>query len=190
MQTNPSLSDPHDTLKFIEQAIRETKTEWQEQSSFYLLWGWGISLACLAQYVLIKMNQPEISDYYWPIIIAACILGTIFLAKRKKERTQTHGIDFIGKLWMVLGIALFLMGFIATREHLSPCILSFLIAGIGTLTSGLFTQSKPLIFGGIVLFLGCLACTFVSQVDMLLINAFALIFGYIVPAYLLKKSEA
>ena len=189
MTTNQPFTSPEDSLKFIEQAILETKTNWQSHSPFYLIWGWGISASCLTQYILIKIGYAPYSFYHWPFVILFCIIASIYMEKKASAAPTTYQYDFINKLWMVLGISFGLMGFVVGKQGISPSIISLLIAGIGTLTSGLIMKYKPLIFGGIVLFIGCLSSTFVNAVDSLLINAIALIFGYIIPAYLLKNAE-
>lgn len=188
MTTNTKINTPQESIAIIENAIRETKTNWKAHSNFYLLWGWGISIACMLQYALIQIGRGDISFYHWPAVIFGCVVASIWMGKKQDAAPTTFQYDLIGKLWIVLAISFAIMGFISGKFNLPPSVLSLLIAGIGTLTSGLIMQYKPLTVGGIILFIGCLTCTFVDETDMLLINAISLILGYIIPGYLLKKS--
>jgi hypothetical protein len=48
---------------------------------------------------------------------------------------------------------------------------------------------KPLSIGGVLLFVFSIISLYVNNYETLLINGIAIITGFLIPAYLLKKSE-
>jgi hypothetical protein len=59
--------------------------------------------------------------------------------------------------------------------------------GMATFLSGIIIRFTPLLFGGITFWVAVTLCFLASPVDQYLIGGVAMIFGYLVPGYMLKK---
>ena len=79
--------------------------------------------------------------------------------------------------------------FISISLKIQPTIFVLLIAGIGTVVSGLIMKFNPLTISGVLFFVFAIASIFVDKSTILLINTIAILTGYLIPAYLLKKSK-
>ena len=72
-------------------------------------------------------------------------------------------------------------------QYLNAIILVF--SGLGTFLSGSILRYRPLIVGGIVLWLSAFAANSVGFEYQNIVSAVGFAFGYLVPAYMLKKEE-
>ena len=62
---------PEEGFKIIQKAISNIKTNYKESAQIFLLWGWILSLACLAQFVILKIFQyKEVYDQLGYIVSA------------------------------------------------------------------------------------------------------------------------
>ncbi|MDP5228911.1 MAG: hypothetical protein NWQ38_00855 [Cellulophaga sp.] len=183
--------NPNESLKIISQAISLTKENIKGQSFYFLWWGWIIAIAAFAHYFLETFSNTDKSYVPWMILVPIGWAGSIIYAK-KKEKTkpyETYFELFLQYLWVVLGISFMISVFISLWLEVQPAIFVLLLAGIGTLVSGLIMKFKPLIVGGIFFFVFAVTCLFVDTTTILLFNALAIITGYLIPAYLLKNSD-
>ncbi len=64
-----------------------------------------------------------------------------------------------------------------------------LLAAVPTFLTGVILKFKPLYFGGMVFWILGVVLFFVSREDQFLIAAVAIALGYLVPGYMLKRSD-
>lgn len=190
MENSGKLS-PSESLDIISRAINQTKDNIKDQSFYYILWGWLISIASLCNYLLVVYT--DFRQAYLPWLIAVPIGWIVSIVYSvKKERTkhyETYFDIFLKYLWVVLGISFIVVVFMSLRLHINPTTFVLLLAGIGTLVSGLTLKFNPLSIGGIVLFGFAISSLFVDNSYTLLITTIAVVIGYLIPAYLLKNSK-
>ena len=116
-------------LDLIEQTIAQAKENLSNHSFSYIFWGWMVSLTALANYVLLTYSPLGNNSFLiWPI---AMILGAVYIVGyyRKAEKTkshQTHLEYFLSRMWMVIGIILFLLRFWVVF-NISFCIFILII---------------------------------------------------------------
>ena len=58
-----------------------------------------------------------------------------------------------------------------------------------TFITGVILKFKPLMFGGVVFWVAGAVMFFVAKDDQLLLGALVIVLGYLVPGYMLRKSE-
>lgn len=189
---NDKILSPAESLKLIAETIEKTKSNIQTSSFYFLLWGWLVSLAGLSQFILLKYTSIKAYYYVWPIMsvigIFACIIYG-FKVERKKT-FETH-LDAVFKyLWIVLGISFFIIVFISLWYKTLPVPYVLLLAGIGTLVSGLIIKFKPMIIGGVLFFVFSIASLFVPPSYQILVSTLAIIIGYLIPGYILKSNQS
>ena len=188
---NMNQLSPQESLNIISEAINQTKDNFKEQSFYFILWGWLISIASFSHYLIIRQTDIEHSYIPWLILIPlGWIISITYSIKRERAKKYETLFDmFLKYLWVVIAISFIGILFISFYQKINPTAFILLLAGIGTLISGLVMKFKPLSIGGIFLFVFSIASLFVNNSDTLLINAIAIIIGYLIPAYLLKKTE-
>ncbi len=180
----------HESLEIITSAIQKTKENIKEQSFFYLFWGWLTVSAALTQYALISFTAFQTNYLPWVILMPiGVIVSVIYGKKHGKQRGYETYLDmFLKYLWIVISFSFFLIVFISIVLQVNTTIFILFLAGVGTLVSGMAMKFKPLIAGGILFFAFTIVSLYVSAQTGLLILSLAILTGYLIPAYLLKKS--
>jgi hypothetical protein len=181
--------EPNESLELIERFIRRNKEDFRDQSFYFLLWGWLVAICCLVYFFLMQYSSLTNAWIVWPVTMSLGVIGTlwyVYTYERKKE-VETHSDGFLKHLWMVVGFSFIPMIFLNVIQKDSPVGYIMLLAAIGTMITGLTIRFKPLIWGGVVFFLAAIVAPFITPLNGLILNAVALILGYIIPATLLKK---
>ncbi len=182
--------NPEESLTLIYQTIAQTKVNVKQHSFIFLLWGWLLALASLIRFFL--QTQTNFSYYFIPFPILAgigLVITIIFYSKQSQPNRETHLNYFIKRLWMVLIPGFITAVFVSIYQNIEPFTYTLLIAGIGTLVSGLIMKFKPLIFGGICFLLASVLSVFLTSEYKVLLHGIAIIIGYIIPGYLLKSAK-
>ena len=190
MKTQTELN-PKESLELIAETIAKTKENFKYQSFYYLIWGWLVAGASLFQYILIKFTDFEMNYLPWPILMSIGAIITIIYSIRlgRVMQTETYLGNFIKNLWIVLGVSFIFMLFISIKLEFWPAPGVLLLAGIGTMVSGLTMKFKPLIFGGIIFAIFSIVTVYFTGPEQLVLNSIAIILGYLIPGYLLKNSK-
>ena len=182
---------PHQGLNLIMETIIRTKDNFRENSFCFLLWGWLISAASFISFFLHRFTSYTYYHLPFPILAVAGILVTIlyFIRKASYTLTQTYLSFFLARLWMVVGISFIVVVIISITQNLLPFTYTLIIAGIGTLVSGLVMNFKPLIAGGILFMIAAFIIVFAPANYKELVHGIAMVGGYVIPGYLLKYSK-
>lgn len=176
-----------ESLQVIHTMIDMTKNKMNETGFHFILWGILVTLASLSQFVMIKNGVSDISNIVWIVMSAVgAPIAIIYEYKRsKKDKTQSKFDRIYGFLWLGFGITLALNIFISLSFNVNPIAFILGIVGLATFMSGVIYRFTPLIIGALVFWLCSGICPYISHTDQLLINAIAILVGYIVPGILI-----
>jgi hypothetical protein len=187
MENNEKSLTPEESLRMISDMIALAKNSIVDKGFHYLLWGWLVFIASIADYIMI---QSGINQHYYVWFIMP-ILGLPFAfwySFKHYSTGRSHLGSIISYLWLgflVSGIIIFVMGLLRNPEGI---LMNFLlILGFALFVSGSIIRFRPVYLGGIVYWLAALSCIFAPYPYQLLINASAALMGSIVPGYLLKR---
>ncbi len=188
MENNESLS-PVDSLRFIESMIHKAQNRFSENGTLYLLWGWTIFLCSLVQYFSLKFTSFSNASLIWLLAVFVMLYQIFYLSKKRKtDKVTTYSDEIIGYVWMTFGICMGLLTIIMSKLQIwmlfYPFI--FLFYGIPTFLSGAIMRFKPLMFGGICCWILSIAASFITSIGVILLLVPAVLFGWIIPGYLLK----
>ena len=188
MENNESLS-PVDSLRFIESMIHKAQSRFSENGTLYLLWGWTIFLCSLVQYFSLKFTSFSNASLIWLLAVFVMLYQIFYLSKKRKtDKVTTYSDEIIGYVWMTFGICMGLLTIIMSKLQIwmlfYPFI--FLFYGIPTFLSGAIMRFKPLMFGGICCWILSIAASFITSIEVILLLVPAVLFGWIIPGYLLK----
>lgn len=176
-------------LELITNMIHEAKSFVANRGSDQILmWGWVIALTNLSHFILEQVGyyMPYI---VWLIVIPAGVYSGI-LGRRMKNHGASSHIDKIYKhIWIgvsvVICITLLMMN--QLNYYHNPIILA--VAGCGMYLTGKLLRYQPVVLGAFLLWIAALIEWQVPLQWHYLISAIAVIIGYLVPGYLLKRSE-
>ena len=179
------------SLDLITQMIQQAKGRVQQNSFYFLFWGWVVVLANLGMFILTQAGY-ERPYIVWAITIPAWIYSMYHGFKQGKRQgsASTHFDQISGSLWISFGIVIFTLVVFGYKINfqLNPVIL--LMSAIPTFSSGAILKFKPLMIGGI-LFWVCSIISFLIPMEFQpLIGAIALGCGYLIPGYMLKTKNA
>lgn len=177
-----------ESLSLITEMIGRAKREAAGDGSFQLLlWGWVVAVCNFGHYLLGKLGY-EMPYIVWLLIIPAVGLSIWKgVQEKRKARVKTHLNEVIIQLWLAVFIGMIcLIAFmpIVNFNH-NPIIL--LLAAVGVMTTGAMIKDGTLKIGGWLLIVGAIVGFSVPVNDQYLVGGIAIILGYLVPGYLLKK---
>lgn len=183
---------PEESLQIIQKMIDNSRLKVAENGFHLIVWAIMISIASICQYLMITYRfHLERSWLMWiGAVVIGFTIGNIYEYRRHKnqkiEKNKMNRIvDFI---WMSFGISSALVWLIAFRYSLydiTPLI--HISLGAATFISGIVLQIKSLIRGGIIFWVACIICVIISSPANLLINAAAMIIGFLIPGIQLWK---
>ncbi|MBK9729858.1 MAG: hypothetical protein IPO83_00945 [Chitinophagaceae bacterium] len=176
---------------FISEAIAMTKENIKQNSYPFLLWGWLITIASFSFFFLHQYTTTPFYFLPFPVLAIAGVISTIIhYRKNVSNATVSYLSNFLYKMWLVLGISFLAVVFINVYTSNPPFTYTLIIAAIGTLASGLVMKFQPLIIGGILFFVAAIVSVFVPEDYKVLLHGIAIVFGYLIPGYLLKSAKA
>ena len=177
------------SIELITTMIRAAKGRVQRNSFYFLLWGWVVAVAYVGVFILSKagVEQPYL---IWLITIPAWIVTLLRMMRRDAAPEAKSHFDSISMwLWLAFGLMICTFVLFGSRINyqLNPVILT--CTALPTFLSGVIVRFKPLKIGGIIFWLGGIACFLVSFDVQPLIGGLTVIGGYLIPGYMLKRKS-
>ncbi|MCB0495198.1 MAG: hypothetical protein KDC79_03630 [Cyclobacteriaceae bacterium] len=178
-----------DSLKLITEMIKAAKGNANQSFFHIILWGWVISIISIAQFIMIRYTElGHISSSVWLLTIPFGIFSFVYgYREGKKEKVRTFIDSIYAWIWVAFIISLILVLVISFRNVMSITPLVLVIAGFATFLSGQVIKFKPLIWGGIAFWAWSLVAFGLQNELNLIINAVAIVTGYLIPGYMLKN---
>ena len=177
------------SFEIITSMIRQAKGKAQQNSFYFLLWGWLVFIGCLLQYFLLVIIKSPRHYLAWLIIIVGVFFSVTYTIRSKQRRkVKTYIGDSMARLWTGISISFLALCFILSNigwQHAFPIYILFYATG--TFISGGLLQFRPLQVGGAICWVLAVAATFVSYQDQILLSAAAILASYLVPGYMLKN---
>jgi len=191
MENNEKMMSSQESLKIISEMISRTKMNIKQGRFHLLLWGWLIVLCSLAEYLLFHLTSFENPWLVWLITIPGVIVSLIYgFIKGSKQTVYTYADRIYMWLWigfLFTAIILFVFIGVENRMHtVGPFIL--MLAALPTFMSGVIIKFRPLMFGGISIWIFSLIGFFAGPLIGPLAVPAAMITGYLIPAYMLKNN--
>ncbi|MDN5205401.1 hypothetical protein QQ008_28710 [Fulvivirgaceae bacterium BMA10] len=176
------------SLEIITNMIAAAKGKVDKNSFYFLLWGWVCVLANIGHYYILKFTDYPEPQIVWVITIPAAIVSAIYgYFQRKRASVKTHLGTIAFWIWMAFLISLVLILIFAHRINYQINPMIMILTASATFISGIILRFKPLIIGGILFWVFAVLALLSSLEYQYLIGAIALITGYLIPGYMLKK---
>lgn len=180
-----------ESLEIIGEMIGQAKRNFAKGGSFYFLfWGFVVSIANLSFYYLetvVGYPRPQI---VWLITIPAVIITIVYSVRQQKMAKVVGHLDRIyGQIWIAIFIGIMILLVFMREVNMYHNAVILLFSAMGTYVSGQMLRFRPLIFGGISLFVAACIAFKVSPTDQSLVAGLGIIVGYIIPGFMLKRLE-
>jgi hypothetical protein len=187
MDAKKDTLSPQQSLDLIAEMINQAKGNVRSNSFYYLFWGWVLIAAHVGSFVLIEIDFAY-PFAVWLIIIPAWIISFIYGSRQtqKEKRTITHLEKVNISLWVCFGVLAVVIPFFGSFIDYQINAIILLMGSMATVTSGVILKYRPLLIGGLVLFVFGLFSFYFSYQQQSLISAVAIALGYLIPGYLLK----
>ncbi|MCW3071849.1 MAG: hypothetical protein JWO44_1739 [Bacteroidetes bacterium] len=189
METEEKQLTQEESLKIIHEMISAAKNDVKADAFIFLLWGWLVFVASIAQFILVKM-EIEWNSAPWMLMPVGGVITVVYsIRKGKKDKTKTNVTESLKYTWIAFTAAMLIIMFFNSMHFLQvlPCIM--VLYGMGLFLSGGALRFSPLIYGGIFCWICAIAGFEVQNLYQLLILAAAVFGGYIIPGYLLKMNN-
>lgn len=189
MENKTDNLNPQQSLELITNMIRQTQGNVSGSSFYFLLWGWVITLCNFGMYYFLNFTEYQrYAPIVWTLCIPAWIVTMIYGSKQGKSMQHTTHLDRISMwLWIGLGFTILPAWLLGGKINWMVNAVILMPVGMATFVSGIIIRFKPLLFGGITFWIAGTLCYLVPPTDQYLIGGVAMIFGYLVPGYMLRK---
>ena len=188
-----NLLNEQESLRIISQMISNTKSKFQKDGFYTLMWGYLVLAATISQYLMIYVFELYQYNFIgWPILMTVGFVVTIVRAMKhsKKSKVRTHIDLFMSYLWSGFTVSIFILLYFSLRYYPLFAFPSVMVLyGMATFVSGGMIKFKPLIIGGILCWGLAIACFFVEQQIQFFLLAASLIVAYIMPGHLMYLSK-
>lgn len=180
-------------LLVIEEMINKAKSEIKDNGFYFMFWGWMVFIAAVVNYYLLMFTEYEYHSIPWMILMPLAGIVTWIVSireKRKKVQVKTYVDDMMKYMVRAFAISLFIVCFTMPMGNqwkaFYPTIM--IVYSIWLYASGGMLKFKPLMWGGVLNWaLAAVGYVFPSTQIHLILIAVAVLGGYIIPGYLLKR---
>ncbi len=185
---NDKIFNSEQSLELIHRMIKTAQHDLEDDSFYFLLWGWAVFAACTTNFVLLKVDStyPFIA---WTILMPlAGIVTAIYSSKRAKKVKVKSYVDSLMKYVLVsFLVSLFIVLFFMSKLGLNTYPMVMIVYGFWLFISGGALDFRPLKIGGAINWLLATFAFFVGFEQQLIILAIAVLLGYIIPGHMLKN---
>ncbi|MEO8587989.1 MAG: hypothetical protein ABI432_01355 [Flavobacteriales bacterium] len=179
------------SLKLIDDMMRQAKRSFHRMSFYFLLWGVLLIGAMLTEYFMDRAGHPFHGKSWGVVGIIGGIVSSMHGARQGKKEGASTAMDRV-MMWLwaafVITMLVTIIGYGVSGGG-TPAGSIMVLTGLPTFVSGQLMRFKPLIFGGILFWvLGALSY-FVDPQMITWLYVGAMLFGYVIPGYMLKRQE-
>jgi hypothetical protein len=176
-----------ESLSIITSMIEATKKDLQDNGSWYLLWGWLVFIACAIHYSMMKAGY-EHPYYAWMLMPLGGVISVVKgIREEKRQRVKTFVDDFMRYILIAFLVCLLMVLLNFGVLQLATYPLLMMIYGVWLFVSGGVLSFRPLLIGGIINWALAAIGFYVGFETQLLLLAAAVLFGYIIPGYMLRS---
>lgn len=129
-------------LDMIKRTIEDSRKLLIDNGVGLLLWGVISSIGLIITYLLVMMRFDVIIAPLWGVLVAGGWIFNYFAYYRKKSKPEPYkpfGARILGGLWVAIGVAMCIFGFLATATGALSHV--FITAALSTLLGSSFFTS-------------------------------------------------
>ena len=179
-----------ESLDLISQMIRNTRSRLEDNSGIpFLIWGYTTVIVAVIVWSLVTTSGNYLWHWLWFAI--PVFGGALWLLHNKKQlNNRSRVITFVDRaishVWMVFGIASFMISIISFLTYIPILFIVLLTMGMATAITGLIIRFKPIIFSGFIGILFSPLCVIVRDTSSILIFAAIFVLMMVIPGHMLN----
>lgn len=189
MENEEKFMTGEESMKVITAMINKTRVN-VTQSSFHLIfWGWLILACSISEFLLYRFTSFTNAWYVWFFVIPGVFVSMIYgFTKGRKASLHTYAEGIYVWVWMAFLFASVVLFIVHSSQMESVSKYILLIAAMPTFISGIILKFKPLIWGGVSMWVLALVSHFGGDIISGLAVPAAMITGYLIPGYILRRT--
>lgn len=183
--------NPEKSLEIIQSMMTESKRSFHKVSPYFLIWGLLMSIAGITESIVVYKLDMKQGFAVWGVMgIVGGIISMIYSKRESKNQPAKNFHDIMyNYVWGGFGITLFLVIVLSVINKINPAPYILLLTGLPTFVTGGLAKHTPLKLGGFVFWIAGILAFLVSKEFSGIVFSLAILFGYLVPGYLLLKQE-
>lgn len=179
-----------ESLELITRMIQNTQHKLEHNAGMpMLIWGYATIFTTLLVWWTFNYTGDYRMNFLWFLIPVIGVIG-ILLHKKKDKGVRTYVDKVVGHIWLVMGLSGFLLSCLSifsTMWELPILFIIILIMGMGAILTGLVTEFKPIVVGGIAALLIGVAHYLLPDFDMKMLTfVAAFVVMMIIPGHILN----
>jgi hypothetical protein len=191
MENSRSAFTPEEGIRVIETMLSRTQHQLRENGLMYRLWGYLVLISALIHYAGIRIYNNHDTAIVWAIMMPIGGLLSWYIGSRKGDttRVKTWVDDALKNVLITFIVSMafsLLLGLTFTTWNVAYGFL-MLAYGSWLFISGSLLRFNALKVGGIINWFAGVACFFLDGPQCLLVLAFAVLTGYIIPGHLISQ---
>lgn len=181
-----------ESIELISRMIQNTQRKMEQGAGTpMLIFGFATVFTTILIWIIIRLTQNPNWNFLWFLIPVLGGVGMwIFRWKKPDKGIRTYIDKMVGYTWLVLGGTGFILSFFTILNIMWPFPILFVIIlmmGMGTVLTGLITEFRPFVIGGILgMSLGVVQYITTGFDAKMLIFAAAFVIMMIVPGFILN----
>jgi len=178
------------SLELISQMITNSRRKLEDGNGIpFLIWGYTTFFVSLAVFFFINATNDYHYHFLWFLIPVIGSIG-MYISKRNKIKQSGHAMNFIeriiGNIWLVIGIAAFIVSVGAFFVRIPILPLTILLMGIGTTLTGLAIKFKPVIISGFIGMASCVVPFVMNGNEQILVFGIIYLIMMVIPGHILN----
>jgi len=191
MESEEKIMTGEESLKIITQMINKTKGNIAQGSFHLLFWGWLILVCSLSEFILYRFTDFNNVWFVWFFTIPGVFVSLIYgFVKGKKASVHTYAEKLYMWIWLGFAFSVVVLFILHIKEMSSVGKYILMLVGLPTFISGFVIKFRPLIVGGIAFWIFAIIANFTGPDISGLCMPLAIVTGYLVPGYLLKRKNS
>lgn len=188
MESEEKLMTGEESLKVISAMINKTRMDLSQSVFHFLFWGWLLLACSLSEFILWKVTDWTNVWYIWFFVIPGAFVSVIYgFVRGRKQRVYTYATSIYVWTWFSFLFASLVFFVVNADNYGSITKYMLLIVAMPTLISGTIIRFRPLIWGAASLWVLALVAHFGGETVSGLAMPVAMITGFLIPGYLLKR---
>jgi hypothetical protein len=183
-----------ESIELIRGMIEETKRSTAYSGDIYIVWGVATLLAVLGTYLLVILKWYSYIWINWIVFMGLGVIYSVYhgVTQERKAEAITFPGRILGRVWFACGVGLLILAFVAPLAGLYtgmmvPSVVAIVI-GIGYFVTGEVVQWKLFIWLSFLWWVGGAGMMFLKTENILLVFAFLMSLGYLVPGFVLRAN--
>lgn len=177
------------SLNIIHEMIGRARGNVKSSAFHILLWGWIVVAGSLGHFILLKFSSMTHPEWVWTIVLVGIVGSVMQGVKQRNQRgVSTYSGTIIRMIWLTFLVNYFIIVvFIAKINFFITPVVLILAAG-SVFLSGTILKYNPIRWGAVFIWLMAIIAFLVPLPYQLLATTAAMLFGYLIPGYMLKRS--